>query len=177
MGLRIEADDYLPKPFDVPERLARIEALRRRAGRNGRTDNAVFEFGDVRVNFNNQSVSRSGQPAELLRREFQMLGHLIRNRGRVVLRDDPARSPNLNAFAERWVRSAKEECLSKLILFGEGLLSRTLAEFTRIITANAIIRAKATGSFSRTPQMKPNSAATPLSVASGSEDCSSSMPA
>ena len=42
----------------------------------------------------------------------------------------PARSPNLNAFAERWVRSAKEECLSKLILFGEGPLSRTLAEFT-----------------------------------------------
>ena len=42
----------------------------------------------------------------------------------------PARSPNLNAFAERWVRSAKQECLSKLILFGEGPLSRTLAEFS-----------------------------------------------
>src|SRR5580693_9414280 len=42
----------------------------------------------------------------------------------------PARSPNLNAYAERWVRSAKEECLSKMILFGEGPLSRTLAEFS-----------------------------------------------
>jgi putative transposase len=42
----------------------------------------------------------------------------------------PARSPNLNAFAERCVRSVKEECLSKLILFGEGPLSRTLAEFS-----------------------------------------------
>ena len=42
----------------------------------------------------------------------------------------PARSPNLNAFAERWVRSAKQECLSKLILFGEGPLLRTLAEFS-----------------------------------------------
>jgi putative transposase len=42
----------------------------------------------------------------------------------------PARSPNLNAFAKRWVRSAKEECLSKLILFGERLLTRTLAEFS-----------------------------------------------
>src|ERR1700730_6754806 len=42
----------------------------------------------------------------------------------------PARSPNLNAFAKRWVRSAKEECLSKLILFGEGPLSRTLPEFS-----------------------------------------------
>jgi putative transposase len=42
----------------------------------------------------------------------------------------PARSPNLNAFAERWVRSVKQECLSKLILFGEGPLLRTLAEFS-----------------------------------------------
>jgi transposase InsO family protein len=41
----------------------------------------------------------------------------------------PARSPNLNAYAERWVRSAKEECLSKLILFGEASLRRALIEF------------------------------------------------
>ena len=42
----------------------------------------------------------------------------------------PASSPNLNAFAERWVRSVKYECLSKLILFGEGSLRRTLNEYT-----------------------------------------------
>jgi len=41
----------------------------------------------------------------------------------------PPRSPNLNAFAERWVRSVKRECLSKLILFGEGSLRRALTEF------------------------------------------------
>jgi putative transposase len=41
----------------------------------------------------------------------------------------PARSPNLNAFAERWVRSVKEECLSKLILFGEAPLRRALNEY------------------------------------------------
>jgi hypothetical protein len=41
----------------------------------------------------------------------------------------PARSPNLNAHAERWVRSVKEECLSKLILFGEASLRRALTEF------------------------------------------------
>jgi putative transposase len=41
----------------------------------------------------------------------------------------PARSPNLNAFAERWVRSVKQECLSRLILFGEGSLKRALTEF------------------------------------------------
>ena len=41
----------------------------------------------------------------------------------------PARSPNLNAYAERWVRSVKEECLSKVILFGERSLRRALSEF------------------------------------------------
>jgi hypothetical protein len=43
----------------------------------------------------------------------------------------PARSPNLNAFAERWVRSVKQECLSKLILFGERPLGRVLTEYSR----------------------------------------------
>ncbi|MGB7845184.1 MAG: helix-turn-helix domain-containing protein [Candidatus Acidiferrum sp.] len=41
----------------------------------------------------------------------------------------PARSPNLNSFAERWVRSVKEECLSKLILFGERSLRRALQQY------------------------------------------------
>ena len=41
----------------------------------------------------------------------------------------PPRSPNLNAFAERWVRSVKSECLSKLILFGESSLRRALTNF------------------------------------------------
>ena len=42
----------------------------------------------------------------------------------------PPKSPNLNAFAERWVRSVKQECLSKVILFGERPLRRALTEFT-----------------------------------------------
>ena len=42
----------------------------------------------------------------------------------------PARSLNLNAYAERWVKSVKEECLSKLILFGEASLQRALREFS-----------------------------------------------
>ena len=41
----------------------------------------------------------------------------------------PARSPNLNAYAERWVRSVKEECLSKVILFGEFSLRRALSNY------------------------------------------------
>src|SRR5262249_31122502 len=41
----------------------------------------------------------------------------------------PARSPNLNAYAERWVRSVKEECLSKVVLFGERSLRRALSDY------------------------------------------------
>ena len=87
-GLRMGADDYLSKPFEVPELLARIEALRRRSARNSRSSTSFVEFGDIAVNFDNRSVLRGGQPVEISRREFQMLSHLIRNEGRVVLRDE-----------------------------------------------------------------------------------------
>src|SRR5262245_21867491 len=49
--------------------------------------------------------------------------------GRVEPLALPARSPNLNAYAERWVRSVKEECLSKVVLFGERSLRRALSEY------------------------------------------------
>jgi putative transposase len=49
--------------------------------------------------------------------------------GRVRTLALPARSPNLNAYAERWIRSAKEECLSKIILFGERSLRRAVHEY------------------------------------------------
>ena len=49
--------------------------------------------------------------------------------GRVKPLALPERSPNLNAYAERWVRSVKEECLSKVILFGERSLRRALSNY------------------------------------------------
>ena len=49
--------------------------------------------------------------------------------GRVEPLVMPVRSPNLNAYAERWVRSVKEECLSKVVLFGERSLRRALSEY------------------------------------------------
>jgi putative transposase len=56
------------------------------------------------------------------------LGELIES-GSVETIRLPARSPNLNAFAERWARSVKEECLSRLILFGESSLRRALQQY------------------------------------------------
>jgi putative transposase len=49
--------------------------------------------------------------------------------GRIEPLAVPARSPNLNAYAERWVRSVKEECLSKVVLFGERSLRRALSDY------------------------------------------------
>ena len=63
--------------------------------------------------------------------------------GRVEQLALPAQSPNLIACAERWVRSVKEECLSKVILFGEHSLQRTLNEFVDTIMPSAIIRERA----------------------------------
>src|ERR1700691_1911442 len=58
----------------------------------------------------------------------------------------PARSPNLNSFAERWVRSVKEACLSKLVLFGEGSLRRAVGEYVTQFTTlrSGTIRVKET---------------------------------
>ena len=64
----------------------------------------------------------------------------------------PDRSPNLNAFAERWVQSVKQESLAKLILFGEGPFSRTLTAFCAHYHSQAM-KAKATSCFSRTLSM------------------------
>ena len=85
----------------------------------------------------------------------------------------PARSPNLNAFAERWVRSAKQECLSRLILFGEHPLSRALAEFSAHY--HKTIKGKATNCFSQSLALYLISATPLLSVATGSEVYSSPM--
>jgi hypothetical protein len=61
----------------------------------------------------------------------------------------PPRSPNLNAFAERWVRSVKSECLSHFILFGEGSLRRALKNFCEHYHGERNTKGKVTSSCSR----------------------------
>ena len=71
--------------------------------------------------------------------------------GGVQCRMLPARSPNLNAFAERWVRCIRSECLSKLILFGETSLRRTLMHSGRTTIKNATTKASESPALSPPP--------------------------
>lgn len=88
LGLKLGADDYLTKPFEIIELLARIEALLRRspATRNGVSSDA-FRFGEVSIDFKRADVSRNDSPVDLSAMEFKLLQYLIENRGVVHSRD------------------------------------------------------------------------------------------
>lgn len=87
VGLKLGADDYVTKPFEMPELMARLEALlRRRSGAQPGGD--AYRFGDVVVDFRRVEVTRSGRPVELSAREFKLLRHFVEHRGTVLSRDE-----------------------------------------------------------------------------------------
>ena len=81
MGLRAGADDYLAKPFELEEMLARIEALIRRS--SGRS-NPVLECGQLILDVGSGRLTVAGRPVELTALEFRTLAHLMRRQGQVV---------------------------------------------------------------------------------------------
>ncbi|MEZ5365260.1 MAG: response regulator transcription factor [Bryobacterales bacterium] len=85
LGLKIGADDYLTKPFETLELLARIEALLRRRGTpaTGQT----FQFDDVRVDFRSTEVRRGETVLQMSAKEFQLLKYFIEHRGETLSRE------------------------------------------------------------------------------------------
>ncbi len=84
MGLELDADDYVTKPFSPRELRARIKAALRRGGA---ADPDTFHFGDADIDFVRCEVRRAGQVIDLSALEFKLLTAFVRSRGRVLTRD------------------------------------------------------------------------------------------
>ncbi|MGH9311601.1 MAG: response regulator transcription factor [Vicinamibacterales bacterium] len=88
VGLKIGADDYVTKPFEMAELVARIEARLRRTPPAAPAASDGYQFGDVRVDFRRAEVEREGHALELSAREFQLLRYFIEHRGAALSRDE-----------------------------------------------------------------------------------------
>ena len=118
-GLQAGADDYLVKPFAVPELVARLHALTRR----GRTTDSVLAYADLTLDVAARSATRSGRPIELTGREVALLELLLRESGRTVTRD--------RALDEIWDDAAEPNVVDRYITrlrrkLGDPPLIRTL---------------------------------------------------
>jgi len=102
IGLEMGADDYLPKPFEPRELLARIRAVLRRQGEGARTGaSALLRFGSLEIDRDARVVLVAGQPADLTSYQFDLLVALAERAGRVLTRDqimEAVRGRELEAF-------------------------------------------------------------------------------
>ena len=87
VGLKLGADDYVTKPFEMVELLARIEAKLRRAPAISHPAEG-YQFDAVRIDFRRAEVTKEGAPLELSAREFQLLKYFIEHRGATLTREE-----------------------------------------------------------------------------------------
>jgi two-component system response regulator MprA len=118
-GLQAGADDYLVKPFAVPELVARLHALTRR----GRSTESVLAYADLILDVATRSASRSGRAIELTGREAALLELLLRESGHTVTRD--------RALGEIWEDAAEPNVVDRYVTrlrrkLGDPPLIRTL---------------------------------------------------
>jgi two-component system, OmpR family, alkaline phosphatase synthesis response regulator PhoP len=117
IGLKLGADDYLTKPFEMLELLARVEALLRRPA-DARLEADFFQSGALRVDFRSTTVWRNGDVVQLSAREFKLLRYFIEHRGETLSREellkkvwDYQKAPNTRTVDVHvaWLRQKLEE--------------------------------------------------------------------
>lgn len=101
-GLELGADDYITKPFDHLELLARIRAVLRRLDMPAPSNRLPsFRSGDLELDFSSQEVRLAGEPVQLTPTEYKLLYHLVRNAGRVL--------PHETLLSRVWGREYEDE--------------------------------------------------------------------
>jgi len=86
MSMNLGADDFITKPYNTQILLARISSLLRRA--NGSSSNDIMNYYDLKLNLSNSSITYNGNTVELTKNELKILSCMIKNKGKIVSRDD-----------------------------------------------------------------------------------------
>jgi len=134
-GFEAGADDYLPKPFDFKEFLARVKALIKRSNQT-MLDAQILKFADLEMDLNSSLVSRAGQMIHLTSKEFQLLEYFLRNQEKVISKAEIAEniwevedenSSNLIEVYVNYLRKKVDKGFSTKLIhtqFGMGYILR-----------------------------------------------------